>query len=74
MDPETLTPDCDQLSYPHLLNRIWRKLSYSLHLLIEVVCFISLQVDHGWWFAAKGGMCALLIVGVDPLPDACLCL
>jgi hypothetical protein len=54
------------------LDRFWRKLGYSLHLLIGVGCFISLPVDHSGWFAAKGGMWAFVIVELDPLPDACL--
>ncbi|MCI2395010.1 hypothetical protein MN186_11130 [Aliiroseovarius sp. N1F302] len=53
------------MSYSPLLDGFWRKLSYSLHLLIGVGCFISLPVDHSGWFAAKGGMWAVVIVEID---------
>jgi len=55
---------------PHWLDRIWRDLSYSLHLLIGVGCFISLPIDHGWRSAAKGGVWALVVVEGHPFVDA----
>jgi hypothetical protein len=48
------------------LDKIWRNLSYSLHLLIGVGCFNLVPVDHGGWLAAKSGMQAFVIVKVDP--------
>ncbi|WP_370571113.1 hypothetical protein, partial [Phaeobacter sp. SYSU ZJ3003] len=53
------------------MDRIWRNLSYSLHLLIGLGCFISLPIDHSGWLAAKGGMWALAVLELDPLSDTC---
>lgn len=61
---------CQVELLPQSLDRIWRDLSCSLHLLIGLGCFISLLVDHSVWFAAKGGMRALVAVERDPLSDA----
>jgi len=36
------------------LDRIWRKLSYSLHLLIGLVDIISLPIDQRRRLAAQG--------------------
>lgn len=55
-----------------MLDSIWRDLSYSLHQLIGVFCFVPQPVDHSGWFAAKGGMWRFVIVELDPLSDACL--
>ena len=52
------------------MDSIWRKLIYSLHLLIEVRCFKSLPIDHGRWFAAKCRMRAFVIVELDAFSDA----
>lgn len=69
--PSTITMMMQSLSYsPKSLDRFWRNLSYSLHLLIGLGCVISLPVDHSGWFAAKGGMRALVVVELDPLSDA----
>jgi len=43
------------------LDNIRRKISYSLHLLIRVGCFIYLPVDHSGWFAAKGILLSALM-------------
>ncbi|KPN62568.1 hypothetical protein AKJ29_10225 [Aliiroseovarius crassostreae] len=49
-----------------MLDKIWRKLSYSLLLLIGLVVVFSQPIDHGQGFAAKGGMRALAVVELDP--------
>jgi hypothetical protein len=54
------------------LDSIWGNLSCSLHVLIFLGCFISLPLDHSEWFAAKRGMRALVVVELNPLPDASL--
>jgi hypothetical protein len=53
-----------------MLDRLWRRLSYILHLLIGVGCFNSLAIDHGRWSPSKGRMWALVIVELHPLFDA----
>jgi hypothetical protein len=45
-----------------------------LLLLIGLGFFFSQPIDHGWRFAAKGGMGAFAVVELDPFPDAGLCL
>ncbi|PIE16735.1 MAG: hypothetical protein CSA68_01450 [Rhodobacterales bacterium] len=39
-----------------MLDRFWRKLSYFLLLLIGLQFILLQPIDHGWGFAAKGGM------------------
>jgi hypothetical protein len=56
------------------LDSFWRKLSYSLLLLIGLGFVFSQPIDHGWGLAAKGGMQALAIVELDPSPDTGPCL
>lgn len=41
------------LAAPHTLDRTWRNLSYSLHLLIGWVDSISLRMNQRRWLAAK---------------------
>lgn len=60
------------LAIPELLDRIRRNLSYSLQLLTGVCCFISLPIDHGVCFAAKGRMQTPEIVELDPVYGASL--
>ena len=55
-----------------MLDRIGRKLSYSLYLLIGLVCLVSLPVDHSGWFATKCRMLTHMIAEVDPFPNAYL--
>ncbi|HAW48039.1 MAG TPA: hypothetical protein DCX34_12515, partial [Roseovarius sp.] len=50
---------------PHPLDRIWRKLSYSLHLLIGFGFVFSLPIDHSRWSAAQCRLRELL----DAEPD-----
>jgi len=52
---------------------MWHYFGYSLHLLIGLGCFVSLSIDHSGWFAAKGGMWAVVLLDVHPLSDASLC-
>jgi len=51
------------------LDSFQRDLSYSLLLLTGLGYVFSQPVDHGWGFAAKGGMGALAVVELDPLAD-----
>jgi hypothetical protein len=51
------------------LDNFRRRLSYFLLLLIRLVFFFSQPIDHGWWFAAKGGMRALSVVELNPFAD-----
>jgi hypothetical protein len=57
---------------PHLLDSIWRKLSYSLHLLIGLGFVFSQPTKHGGWSAAKGQVWALVVAKGHPFTDACL--
>jgi len=56
------------------LDSFRRDLSHSLLLLIGLGFVYSQAIDHGWMFAAKGGMWAFAIVELDPLADTGLCL
>jgi hypothetical protein len=51
------------------LDRIWRKLSYLLHLLTGLGFVFSQPIDHGRGLSAKGGMRALAVVELDPSAD-----
>jgi hypothetical protein len=70
-----------RLSYSPSLDSFWRKLSYSLHLLIGLGFVFSQPIDHGRWPAAKGGVWAFVVVELihfrmpafasDPVSQAC---
>jgi hypothetical protein len=55
-----------------IFDRIWRDLSYSLHLLTGVGYFSSVVIDHGRRSPAKRRMPAFVIVKLDPFSDASL--
>lgn len=57
-----------------MLDRVPRKLSYSLLLLTGFGFVFSQPTDHGWGFAAKGGMGAFAVVELHPLSDTGLSL
>ena len=46
-----------------------RDLGYFLLLLIGLGFFFPQPIDHGWRFAAKGGMWAFAVVELDPFAD-----
>jgi hypothetical protein len=52
------------------LDSFWRRLTYSLHLLIRVGWLNSLPIDYGGRLSAKGGMGALVVVEIHPFPEA----
>ena len=57
-------------AFSELLSNHWTVfLSYSLLLLMGLVSVFSQPIDHGWGFAAKGGVWALSIVELNPFPD-----
>jgi hypothetical protein len=49
------------------LDRFPGDLSYCLHLLISLDC---VEVDHGGWLSAMGGVGPQVIVEGDPAADA----
>jgi hypothetical protein len=49
------------------LDSFWCDLSYSLPLLVG---FDLVEVDHGGWLSAMGGVRLLVIVECDPSADA----
>jgi len=51
------------------LDSFRRDLSYFLLLLIGLGFIFSQPIDHGWRFAAKGGMWSFAVVELDPFTD-----
>ncbi|VVT17745.1 conserved hypothetical protein [Roseovarius sp. EC-HK134] len=52
------------------MDSIWRKLSYSLHLLIGLGFVFSQPIEHGGWSTAKGRVWVLVVVEGHPFADA----